>query len=138
MVTSRSYACVLLDLAKTGRPGCSFLYGIIVGMVAMILPYFAGKHGMALWQMLSALAAAIAACGLGAAMVWSRQLIYRMDRRVAEVMGTPLMEVMFDLDGRSRARLRGPVGIFVKLSMPSTAQRAQRLASYGSSSAATS
>lgn len=58
---------------------------------------------------------------------WGRRLVYRTDRRIAEVLGRPVMHALLDLDRRLRYQRRGIVGIYVNLFVPSAANRADAI-----------
>ncbi|MCP2298368.1 hypothetical protein APR11_004813 [Nocardia amikacinitolerans] len=128
-------AIVVSDLQRAGRyrPVIAALF--IAGVLYLPLSYLVG-HGtgigvlpeLAGWQVGGVAVLVYVATVLAAQSVWARSIIYRLDRRMTEVLGNELVALMLDLDERSRIRARGLVGVQVKLVMPSKARRARRLA----------
>ncbi|MEU7629830.1 hypothetical protein AB0C34_07565 [Nocardia sp. NPDC049220] len=123
-------AVVILDSLKSGR---RFLVAsrLLLGAAAIILSgiggWFAAVYDMPWWPVAPVVLVPYAIARYLVVVVRFRRALYQMDRRVAEVMGRPLIDLMLNLDGRVRSQLRGPVGILVKMSTPSEAERAKRL-----------
>ncbi|MFB8005159.1 hypothetical protein [Nocardia sp. NPDC056000] len=123
-------AMLSVDLQWVGR------YKPLIAVVLLVLvPYlalsvFAAEaimSRMASWQWgLLGLTAYIVGLVV-TRIVWARHIIYALDRRMIEAFGRDVVDVMFDLDDRSRARARGLLGVLVKCGMPDKARRAERL-----------
>lgn len=127
-------AVVAVDMQRAGRFKVTMAFFFTVAVPYPALSYLAGyatRRGgvpeIAGWQvgLLGVLASAAAAVVVHS--VWARRIIYRLDRRMLEVLGAQMVASMLDLDERSRIMARGMVGAFVKLVVPSKARRARQL-----------
>ncbi|WP_405163447.1 hypothetical protein OG203_45555 [Nocardia sp. NBC_01499] len=122
-------AVVLLDLIRTGQTKFSFAIGLLLQVPIVVLAVVAINRGVPLWQPIWPLAVALmlAVFGLFAAFaVWYRSIVYRLDRRVLQVMGRPLVDLMLEVDARERAQRRG-LGMLGNLCVPGETRRRKRL-----------
>ncbi|WP_405165977.1 hypothetical protein OG203_13385 [Nocardia sp. NBC_01499] len=117
-------AVVGLELAWAGRQKFALTVGL-VGAVAIL--FLIGVTGGPNWQSIVAATVAYAVWSVVATVVRSRRIAYEVDRRVAEVMGRPFLDLMFELDARQRSQRRSLAGKIVNLRVPSEARRAKRL-----------
>ncbi|MFJ9365868.1 hypothetical protein ACIRRA_15830 [Nocardia sp. NPDC101769] len=120
-------AMVILDLIKTGARRVPLAVSLSLLPAVMVVGFVAGEHGTPPWQVIAAALASYAIGRAVAHMLWFRRVVYRMDHKVAEVMGRPSVDLMLALSLRRPSHPRGVVGIITKLSVPSEAQRAKRL-----------
>ncbi|MFI5783457.1 hypothetical protein [Nocardia sp. NPDC051570] len=120
-------AVVLLDILWTGRYYPLTAATLVVLAPYLLLSFFAGGFGLSPWLWGSAWLALFVLGRAAAQLIWSRIAIHRMDRRVAEVLGRPMLNIVLDLDDRTRSQVRGRAGILVKLTMPSKARRLNAL-----------
>ncbi|MFF2550754.1 hypothetical protein ACFVUS_07120 [Nocardia sp. NPDC058058] len=67
-------------------------------------------------------------CVIGIA--WKRRIIYRTDRRVAEMLGLSAMNDVLRVARRVRYQRRGIVGMYVNLGIPSEANRADAISCF--------
>ncbi|MBF6175056.1 hypothetical protein [Nocardia blacklockiae] len=62
-----------------------------------------------------------------AQLLWTRTIACHVDRRIAEVLGRELSDLVLDLDERSRARARGITRMLLWLTLPSRSRRERAL-----------
>lgn len=104
---------------------------LAVSAIALVLAlpadFIAGLQGIPAWP---AILGTLAICGISyvvAYMIWGRQLTYQHDRRLTELMGRGVMEVLLGLDARKRRELEGWPLVVVTLACPPESRRAERL-----------
>ncbi|WP_431955588.1 hypothetical protein [Nocardia lijiangensis] len=98
--------------------------------LALPLAFISGgmlASGIPAWLTFSVSLVVYWICYYAAHMARYRRFNYQVDRRMVEVMGRPLMEMMLDFDRRMRDCRPGLVGAVLNLFAPSPSQRAQRL-----------
>ncbi|WP_405163910.1 hypothetical protein OG203_01945 [Nocardia sp. NBC_01499] len=120
-------AVVHADLLRDGAPKLvavgspiSLLIGGLFGMllVAAEAPMLAGLLVLAVVGVIVAAAAQL---------MWERRIVFRSDRKVAEVLGLPVMNTALSLSRRVRYKRRGLIGIFFSLCVPNEARRTDAL-----------
>ncbi|MCP2318389.1 hypothetical protein APR12_003742 [Nocardia amikacinitolerans] len=120
---------ILLAMDLVMRRRLLFSYAVSLSL-ALPLGFASGgaiASGIPAWLVVPASMAVWVTCYVAAHMVRLRRFAYRVDRRMVEEMGRPLMDTMLDFDRRMRDRRPGLLGRLLKLSSASPSQRAKRL-----------
>lgn len=120
-------AMVALDLFSTGRTKLLAAVTLPTLVVGLPLSYIAGTQGVPIWVPVSAVTVTYVLGMVSAYAVWARRVSYRVDRRVADVLGRPVMDLMLDLDTRARTQLPRLVRLYLKLFSPPESLRSKRL-----------
>ncbi|MEU6586537.1 hypothetical protein [Nocardia sp. NPDC046763] len=129
-------ALAVLDLLKAGRRTFQTAVVVIPLLMTLLLMFIQMHYGISPLQSIplatiSALTYLLGACG-----VWSRVIIYRMDRRVTQVMGRPVIDGIFEGDRRDRTQSRGVRRAVLVMFSPSVSRRVKRLNASAPSDAA--
>lgn len=120
-------AVVIQDLFKTGLQKFGIAVTLVLVSMAIALGYFGARNDMPTWLFALLLVVEIVICYFVVHLARMRRIVYQLDRRRAEVLGRPHVDMMLDLDHRQRSEIRGFVGIVIKLATPSEARRTKRL-----------
>ncbi|MFI7003569.1 hypothetical protein [Nocardia sp. NPDC050175] len=118
---------VLQHLLATGVYKFWAAFGLVVVALELVLGYFVGKHDMPTWQFALLVLVEFVVCFFVLQVVRLRRIVFRLDRRRAEVLGRPHMDMMLDRDSRQRSEFRGFIGAYLRLVTPREARRAKRL-----------
>lgn len=95
--------------------------------VGLPLAYVAGAQGVSVWLPVSAIVVLYWLSVIAAYAVWARRACYRVDREVAEVLGRPVIDLMLDLDTRTRPVHPALVWAYLAVFSPSEGRRSKRL-----------
>ncbi|TQM32038.1 hypothetical protein FB390_3708 [Nocardia bhagyanarayanae] len=120
-------AMLIMDYAMRRR--LLFAYTVSLS-VALPLGFISGgaiASGAPAWLAIPVPLVVWAVCYVAAHMARLRRFAYRVDRRMVEVMGQPLIGMMLDFDHRMRDSRPGLVGAALNFLTPHPSQRAQRL-----------
>ncbi|MEU1980963.1 hypothetical protein [Nocardia sp. NPDC019395] len=120
-------AIVVGDLVRTGQAKTALAFGLPFVAVGYPLIVVAVFQGIPVWAVVSVFAALYVCGHLLTFALRARRIIYRVDNRVAEVMGRPVVDVMIDHDIRNHPLLPGLARLFLAAYSPTVAQRVRRL-----------
>lgn len=120
-------ALVADDLVRTGQAKTALAFGLPFVAVGYPLIWVSVSHGNSLGATLSVFVALYMFGHLLTFAVRARRLLYRVDRRVAEVMGRPVADAMIAHDSRNRPQLPVLVRLMLAPYWPSEAKRARSL-----------
>ncbi|WP_280402695.1 hypothetical protein [Nocardia carnea] len=120
-------ALVAGDFYRAGAYKTVIAFGLSFSAVGLPLVYLAVLSGLPGSVVLPVFAALYVLSYLLTFAVRSRRIIYRIDHRVAEVMGRPVMDLMIDHDIRNYHLVRGFMRIYSSAFSPTVAQRVRRL-----------
>ncbi|MFF2396317.1 hypothetical protein [Nocardia sp. NPDC058114] len=129
-------AIVSADLQRAGRFAPVIAALMLLGVLHPAMSYLAEyATGLGIlpeilwWQVLALVLVTYGVSAVAIHVFWSRRIIYRLDRRMADVLGAEMVSSMLDLDERSRRRARGLKGITLKFLWPSKTRRERRIES---------
>ncbi len=120
-------AIVASDLYRIGAVKILLTYSLCFVAVGGPLVFVAAYHRTPTWVTLSVYGALYALGYLLTFALRSRRVIYRVDHRVAEVLGRPVVDLMIDHDIRHEHMIPGFVRLFLLVYGPTVAQRVRRL-----------
>lgn len=118
---------VQADLIRRGALKFCTAATILVGAPTLLLAYGSGRADVPVSPALVLLLMMFGVGYFAAWVAWGRRLVYRTDRRVAEVMGPAVMHRLLDLGRRVRYQRRGLVGLYVNVFVPGEAKRADAI-----------
>ncbi|MGI5218507.1 hypothetical protein [Nocardia sp. CA-290969] len=115
------------DLYRRGAYKTVFAYVLSFSVVSFPLLYLAALHRIPS-SLVFPVFMALYVCGyLLTFALRSRRIIYRIDHRVAEVMGRPVVDMMIDYGIRNDHLVRGFIRLYFTAFSPTVAQRVRRL-----------
>ncbi|MFR9753435.1 hypothetical protein ACL02S_20710 [Nocardia sp. 004] len=126
-------AVVSLDLVKTRRRKfliTSYFSLLAVGMILVFAGgLFRRTHNIDVpsWLLPALIGGGFAISYYMTIAVWLRRIIYHTDRRVAELMGRPVIDMLLNIDNRGQPQPRILVAAFLMIVVPSKTQRIKRL-----------
>ncbi|MFE3099222.1 hypothetical protein [Nocardia tengchongensis] len=114
------------DSSNAGLKRVSRIIGFVFGG-SISLTVFLCVLGSPAAALVSALVLVLSLFAFIAVIVsWTRQMIYRTDRLVTDVMGRPVMDMLFERE-RGGPRPPGLQGLYARVGIPSDRRRLERL-----------
>lgn len=115
------------ELYRVGAFKTGFIFGFCSALIGLPLVFVAVLQQIPSSVVLPAVAVLYVLSYLLTFARRSRRIIYRIDHRVAEVMGRPVMDLMIDHDIRNYHLIRGFMRLYLRAFSPTVAERVRRL-----------